>query len=453
MRTVRVRMLLALATLNIFVLAAGVVALDVVASRPGDPVAYPVAFAQDKAAAHLPEAPPVDPDRLADRLDDRMSDTGLGDGLSGYVADGTTGEQLYGRNPDDAVTPASTTKVATAVAVLASAGPDHRIATRAVFDGERLILVGGGDPTLTPEADDETYPRPATLRSLAEKAATELTALGVDSVPVGYDDSLYPGPDTGPGWKDNYVWEGSVAPVHALMIDGGRSDANEHYGEREGNPPLAAANAFADQLDAAGIAVDGDPEEAEAPAEDDADATATVFSSPLSALVERMMLESDNNIAEALARQVAIAEGEEPSFEGGSAATRAVLDELGVQDVHVEDGSGLSVDNRISPRGLVEMLLAAADPDRPDLSFTISGLPTAHFSGTLSGRYDSGESGRGAGVVRGKTGTLSGVSTLAGTVYDADGRLLMFAFMANDPAASGSALDTLAAEIAACGCS
>ncbi|CAM5257398.1 hypothetical protein SALBM217S_10854 [Streptomyces griseoloalbus] len=59
------------------------------------------------------------------------------------------------------------------------------------------------------------------------------------------------------------------------------------------------------------------------------------------------------------------------------------------------------------------------------------------------------------GVVRAKTGTLTGVNTLAGTVVDRDGRLLAFAFLANDttgPDAAQAALDKAASALAACGC-
>src|SRR5690606_8957346 len=127
---------------------------------------------------------------------------------------------------------------------------------------------------------------------------------------------------------------------------------------------------------------------------------------------------------------------------------------LGVEDVHVEDGSGLSVNNRISPRALAAMLRMAADPEHPDRAFTISGLPTAHFTGTLADRYGpDAESARCAAPVRGNPGTVNGASTPAGTGRDADGRLLVFVFMANDEAPAGTLLDTLAAEVADCGCS
>ncbi len=77
----------------------------------------------------------------------------------------------------------------------------------------------------------------------------------------------------------------------------------------------------------------------------------------------------------------------------------------------------------------------------------------AAFTGTLSNRY-RGQSA-GAGAVRAKTGTLTGVNTLAGTVVDADGRLLVFSFMTTgttDPQGAQKALDKLASAVANCGC-
>jgi D-alanyl-D-alanine carboxypeptidase/D-alanyl-D-alanine-endopeptidase (penicillin-binding protein 4) len=82
-------------------------------------------------------------------------------------------------------------------------------------------------------------------------------------------------------------------------------------------------------------------------------------------------------------------------------------------------------------------------------------MPVAHFTGTLGGRYDGDKRKQGAGLVRAKTGTLTGVSTLAGTVVDADGRLLAFAFMTSgvsDTKSAQRSLDTMAAALANCGC-
>ncbi|GAA3752006.1 D-alanyl-D-alanine carboxypeptidase/D-alanyl-D-alanine-endopeptidase [Spinactinospora alkalitolerans] len=453
MRRDRVQALLTLALLNIFVLVAGVVAQDVIASRPPETMPYPVAHAEEAPDPATSDAEPVDPDRLADKLDDRMSDSGIDDGLYAYVVDAETGQELFARDETGVAVPASTTKLVTAVATLHAVGPGEHITTEVVQGSapDEVVLVGAGDSTLTEEVEPGAYPRPATMEELAESTAHKLSAAGVDSVSLGYDDSLYPGSDMAPGWKQGYVDEGSTATVHALMLDGGRVYKEQNYSQRVGDPPLAAAQAFARRLEAVGITVEGAPSPVRAP--DGAEAVASVDSPPISALVEKMMLDSDNVMAEVLARQVALAEGEEPSFGGASAAVHAVMEELGIPDVHVEDASGLSVNNRITPEALVDLLLLASGDEHPDLHAVLSGLPTAHFTGTLDDRYsDYSQSAAGAGLIRAKTGTLNGVSTLAGLAYDAEGRLMVFAFMANDPAAQGSTLDTFATVLAECGC-
>ncbi|WP_026119452.1 D-alanyl-D-alanine carboxypeptidase/D-alanyl-D-alanine endopeptidase [Nocardiopsis ganjiahuensis] len=447
-RRVRGEALLALALLNIFVLITGFVALDVIEARPLPAVPNPVTHA-DGVAAVAPAAPtPADPARIADILDDPMSSSGLEEGLSGYVVDGVTGETLFERDADTPVTPASTTKIATAVTVLDTVGPDHVLRTEAYLDPaeNRVVLRGGGDVTLTATADSAAYPQVATLSELAEDTAAALAELGLDTVSVGYDDSLFTGSDTGPGWKPNYVPEGSTATIHALMVDSGRVDPD--VSTRSPNPPLAAAEAFADQLERAGLTVEGSPAEAGA----SGDPVASVDSMPMNALVEFMMLASDNNMAESLSRVAALELGEEPSFAGGAAATHRVMDGLGIEGVSLSDNSGLSTENRITPRALVQLIKAASD--EPRLNAAVTGLPTAHSTGTLAGRYSEySTSHDAAGLVRGKTGTLDGVSTLAGTIHDQEGNVFVFALMANSPGASGPQLDTLAAALSRCGCS
>jgi D-alanyl-D-alanine carboxypeptidase/D-alanyl-D-alanine-endopeptidase (penicillin-binding protein 4) len=453
-RRVRGEVHLALALLNIFVLLAGLVSLDVIEARPLPAAPNPVTNAEGVAAAEPAASTPADPERIADILDDPMSSAGLEDGLTGYVAD-ASGTPLFELDPDTAVTPASTTKIATAVAVLDAVGPDHVLTTGAYLDtGEdRVVLRGGGDASLTATADSAAYPQVATLEELAEETAAALAAEGVDTVSLGYDDSLFSGPETPPGWKPNYIPEGNAAPVTALMIDSGRvaPDASG-YGARSTEPSLDAARAFAERLEEAGVTVEGEPSEATASGEP----IASVDSPPMAAMVEAMMLTSDNIMAEAMGRTTAIAMGEEHTFAGATGATERVMAELGVEGVTLSDNSGLSTRNRITPRALVELVRLSADPAHPELNAALTGLPTANSTGTLgaNGRYSEySSSSDGAGLVRGKTGTLNGVSTLAGTVHDQEGNMFVFAFMANSEAASGSQLDSLATALTRCGCS
>jgi D-alanyl-D-alanine carboxypeptidase/D-alanyl-D-alanine-endopeptidase (penicillin-binding protein 4) len=117
------------------------------------------------------------------------------------------------------------------------------------------------------------------------------------------------------------------------------------------------------------------------------------------------------------------------------------------------DGSGLSRDNRASAQSIVSALSYANSTDGAAWS-NLSGLPIAGISGTLVDRYESGEPGR--GTVRAKTGTLSKVVALSGTLTDASGDLLIFTFIANDvpssPKQGAAALDEVVKALAQCGC-
>src|SRR5277367_6281324 len=119
------------------------------------------------------------------------------------VADARTGKVLYAENGSTLATPASTTKVATAVAALAVLGPDARFTTSVRKVSGSIVLVGGGDPTLAvngyPSSD---YPQPATLAALAASTARALKAQGDIHVQLGYDTSRYTGSDMAPGWTD-----------------------------------------------------------------------------------------------------------------------------------------------------------------------------------------------------------------------------------------------------------
>jgi D-alanyl-D-alanine carboxypeptidase/D-alanyl-D-alanine-endopeptidase (penicillin-binding protein 4) len=217
---------------------------------------------------------------------------------------------------------------------------------------------------------------------------------------------------------------------------------------------MDAGHEFAALLGVPGAAV----RPATAPA--DARELGSVASAPMSELVDQMLQNSDNVIAECLARQVALAQHQPASFTGAAGAVRSVLSGLGADPgAGMVDGSGLAARDRLSATALVAVLGLVAGPDGAPLRGLVTALPVAGFSGTLADRYRSGASAPGAGVVRAKTGTLTAVSTLAGFVHDADGRLLIFAALADqvaptaaDTTAADQALDDVAARLARCGC-
>jgi D-alanyl-D-alanine carboxypeptidase/D-alanyl-D-alanine-endopeptidase (penicillin-binding protein 4) len=376
----------------------------------------------------------------------------LGGRIAAAVIDARTGEVLLDNRGATSVTPASTSKIVTAAAALTVLEPDARLTTRIVAGAVpgQVVVVGGGDPTLVGSKKQPDHPPRARVSDLVAQARAALGATPVTSVVV--DTSLYGGPVLGPGWKTGYVSSGDVAPVTSLMVDAGRVSAD---GPRTLTPAALAGRRIAALLGAPKAPV------TVGRAAPDAVVLGEVRSPTIAQLVEVMLTRSDNDLAEALARQVAIARGLPATFDGAAVAVDRVIDELlpGIApaDIATRDGSGLSRVSRVGPLALSRLISVAAADQTGRLAPLLSGLPVAGFDGTLVKRFRAGPSAVAAGAVRGKTGTLNGVSALAGTIRTAEGRLLAFDLTADavPPGANGAAqvaLDVLAASIASCGC-
>jgi serine-type D-Ala-D-Ala carboxypeptidase/endopeptidase (penicillin-binding protein 4) len=465
-------MVIALALLNVFTLGAGAA---VASLMPAQLARWNVPQVADRPLQApgpvLPGAAAAGPlptrRGLAAALSRVMSSGTLGKHVGVVVTDPASGRVLYANGASTMLQPASTAKLVTAVAALDVLGPDARLRTR-VTAGRTpgsIVLVGGGDPTLAagpPPASD--YPQPATLKALAAATARALRAHGRDSVRLGYDTSLFTGPALAPGWPAAYVTTGNVTGISALEVDQGRltpsgapQDADDpgNFRPRSTDPAGQAAAAFRAFLAADGIHVLG--QVGQQTAARPARTLAAVSSPPLSAMVGWMLRESNNVIAENLARQVALRERKPASFSGAAAGVTQVLRSLGVRGgIHLVDGSGLSPQDRIAPSVLARLVGLAASSRHARLRAAITGLPVAGFLGTLApgGSVFGSLGGPGLGVVRAKTGNLSTVATLAGLVYDSSGRLLGFAFMTNGvpdtQAAKG--IDAMATALARCGC-
>lgn len=361
------------------------------------------------------------------------------------------------------VTPASTLKLLTTTAALASLGPQHRFKT-SVVDGRTagsIVLVGGGDPTLTdasltPAAAAKAYPPSASLQRLAGAAADRLSRQGIRRVHLGYDASLFTGPAVNPRWPPTYVPQDVVSPISALWVDEGRTDPGADA--RSLDPAREAAVAFRARLVAAGVTVTGQVTAQAAPRA--APSLAAVVSAPLDQIVEHILEASDNEGAEVLLRQVALADGRPGSSVAGVGAVRRALEGVGVSmsGAVFYDGSGLSRKDVLPVRLVLDVLETAASPDHPSLRPVVSGLAVAGFSGSLGYRFDRGGDAReGLGYVRAKTGTLTGVHALAGLAVTRTGQVLAFVAVADAvPLAltldARSDLDDLAAALTTCGC-
>jgi len=439
----------------------------------------------DPVAAVVPPPPPVVPHPvLRPALDDGPAPTragvsavldplitagGLGT-LSGRVLDPATGTVLWQRDPGAALVPGSTAKLLTASAALLALDHQERLHTTVMAGAEpgTVVLVGGGDPTLSAASPGTPtgYPGAARLDDLVDQVRA---AARVPVRHVLVDVSRYTGDALAPGWVPTDVAAGYIAPVEPVMLDGGRADPSQDISARAAKPATAAAEELARRLGA-------DPDTVSVGnASPGAAVLGEVSSPPVQDLVATALQRSDNVLAEALAREVARATGAPVSFAGAAEAVLAVLrrHSFDVSGATLVDGSGLSVDDAVPATLLTELLGAAAAPDRSNadkagrsdadvarrqrtaaLRPLLVGLPVAGGSGTLADRFHGPAGDAGRGWVRAKTGTLTGVNSLAGTVLDADGGMLVFALLSNgpNPVAARPRLDALAAELRSCGC-
>lgn len=449
----------AYATADAYDLVPGVLTLAPVpepaAPFPAAPGAVEAADVTSALTTLDPQVPVPDVATLQAKVDALAADSRLGATVGVVVADQLTGEVLASHLPDEGRTPASTAKLVTAVAALGTLGGDLTLDTRVVRgDGDTIVLVGGGDMMLAAGAGDpDAVNGHAGLADLAAQVAQTLQLEGLTSVRLAFDDSLFTGPSLSPRWDTSDIAAGYVAPVTALAVDIAQMSEGE-YPPRYADPSLQAAQTFAARLAEAGVSVQGTP--TRATASDGALELGVVHSATLDKVVHHFLDHSDNTITEVVSRVVAIDAGLPASFEGASQAVMHAVQTLGADTTgsSLVDASGLGDGSVLTPSLLLDLLRLSTDPAQPLLREVATGMPIAGLTGTLAERYTDSTA---RGLVRAKTGSLPGVTSLAGTVLDADRRQLIFVVIADQTPAGGqwaprSAIDAFVIDLAGCGC-
>ncbi len=400
-------------------------------------------------------------------------------GILGIVIKRLSGPVLFARRSRRRFHPASCVKILTAAAALRRLGPDYRFDT--VLLGDRkgdtlaspLYLWGQGDPSLTYEdlvhfaqalsqsgirslpkgirvddsffsrrrfppgygkPDDSGYAAPTGALSLEENRATvKVSAPGcqvrVEVFPPSDYLVLRKGVRCGPRTRlDVSALRGRNRTL--LVVSGTirRDQGPFTFSRRIFHPSLFMGLTFARVLQKRGLAVGPVRVVRRRPR-----GLAILLrhrSAPLSKLVTHMNHESDNFYAEQILRALgAKVFGPPGTTSKGLRVVAGLLARSGVPRgaYRITNGSGLFGATRLSPRQFVKVLehlftlpwLARA---------LLESLPLAGRSGTLAGR----PMGRASGRVRAKTGTLRGVSCLAGYVLDRAGRpQIAFAVMHN----------------------
>jgi D-alanyl-D-alanine carboxypeptidase/D-alanyl-D-alanine-endopeptidase (penicillin-binding protein 4) len=364
----------------------------------------PVSAQTDSLTAQQDTVPALPwPQSLQANIDTLLTDHPLFDisQVGFMIYDLTADSVLYQYNHRHTLRPASNMKLVTAIAALDRLGAKHQLRTSLYYTGVRdsctlrgdLYCVGGMDPLF--DADD--------LEAFVEG----VRRLGIDTIRgrIVADKTMKDADQLGWGW----CWDDDNPVLSPLLI--GRKD---NFTER-----------FAQALRKAGMTVDVQLSEGRLPA----GATYMVACvHNIGNVLPKMMKDSDNLYAESLFYQLAATSGARPaSAKHARQVITKLIEKLGLPSsaYHIADGSGLSLYNYLSPELEVALLRYAWSKESIRKPLYVS-LPIAGRDGTLSKRMKRTVA---EGNVHAKTGTLKGVTTLAGYCTAANGHMLCFAIM------------------------
>ena len=389
-----------------------------------------------------------------------LADGSLGSGAGAVVRDGLTGELLYGAGADTPRTLASVQKVLAALPITDHLDAQGTMATRVVSaGGSDLVLVAGGDTLLATGAGD---PHATVGRAgLADLAAEVNAAAPPGALTVRLDTSYAAGPRVPSAWKPGDVAAGFTRTVGMI----GLADNRPVHGVVPRQESDAdALTAFVAALRATGRTVTAAAAGA-APAAN-ASVLGVVRSAPIGDVLDHAIADSDNALIENLLRQAMVAAGQTVPADGNTGTF--VTDQLAKAGITttgfaLTDGCGLGPGQKATLTAVDQVLALATaaptkgQPARDALRRVVADLPVSGLTGTLADRFTAGDTASVAGVPRAKTGTLTGVTALAGVTTDVDGRLFTFAVAADrvPPAGTGQArttLDRFVATLTRCGC-
>ncbi|MFZ7089141.1 D-alanyl-D-alanine carboxypeptidase/D-alanyl-D-alanine endopeptidase [Curtobacterium sp. RRHDQ10] len=378
------------------------------------------------------------------------SAAGLGQ-FEGFVMNAATGATLFDRSGSTPARTGSVMKTLTTATALADLGGGYRIPTTVVDEGDGTIaIVGHGDATLS-VGGATVYPGAPTLADLATQVKAKLGSTPVTTIVT--DDSYWNDADAwDPTWPVSERTIGYQPEVTALMVDGDRANPAAATSPRSTDPVGRAGAAFRTALANAGV-VGAAGAGITKRATTGTATIAEVQSQPVSTLIGQMIPNSDNTLAEMLARISSRQSGADGSAASLTGVYQKALgaDGLNAAGIVIKDGSGESAANAVSP-ALVAQLMVQVAAGTNGLGTLAQALPVAGVSGTLSSRF-TGANAVARGKVHAKTGWIDTANTLGGYIDAADGTRLTFAFYAlgSSRAAALPALDAVTAAVYRCG--
>lgn len=369
-------------------------------------------FSTKPVETHPPTAPITPLEQLRTDIDVVLQDVLFDSASIGIkVVAVETGEVIYAKNAHKLHHPASTTKLFTAATALAKLGSHYQFATT-LYTGttsdaqvvRNIYLKGRANPVL--QSED--------IVELCEA----LAQTGVKTIRgnIVVDETYFDTVREGPGW----MWDDKPFHVSALSIHEIEPD------KETDSRAIACGNLLKTTLGQNGVDISGDVISGTVPS--DAKIIANHLSPPLSDIIKLMNKPSDNWIAEFLFKTIgAEVKGEPGTWRKGRDSVTEFLGEIMSEPPAYRfiDGSGLSRYNLVNAELLTKLLVYMSHNFELMPEFMVS-LPIAGVDGTLKNRMQAMSAEK---TLRAKTGTLSGVSALAGYTNTADGELLAFGIL------------------------
>jgi D-alanyl-D-alanine carboxypeptidase/D-alanyl-D-alanine-endopeptidase (penicillin-binding protein 4) len=407
--------------------------------------------ASQQTESAMPSSRPTPTDGRTCSVATDSADPRLGS-FQAVVIDAATDTVLFDRGANTPAATASTMKLLTAGAALNTLGPNYRVDTRVYQDPTQpgtVILVGGGDPTLsrTAPGQQSVYRDAPKLSTLAVGVNAKMGTTPISKIIV--DGSIFTGPTWEPSWERSEQTNGYMSEVTGLQVDGDRQNPAAETSPRTTTPVLNAGKYFKKALGA--LAANATIVEGKVPG--NAVEIAKVSSQPISVWIKHMLQVSDNTEAEALARLVSLDLGYDGSFSSLNIAIKKGLanTQLDSTGLIIKDGSGLSAMNAVPPTYLAKFSKLVMT-GFADFGVIRDGLPVSGESGSLSARY-KGDLKDAVGQIHAKTGWIKNGYTLAGYITARDKSNLLFAIYAlgNVKDDAKDAIDKLATDFFRCG--
>lgn len=410
-----------------------------------------------------------------------------------YAVSLAHGDVVAERNPDDLLVPASVNKVFTAYAAIKKLRPTATFKTRiyakgTIHEGKLtgdLYLKGGGDPSLVSERmwmmvnelirsgiknitgnivadakyyDEERTPtsRPKYLKDQAYNAPVGALSFNFNTTTIyvrpgeapGSPPTVYTDPEnsyidvvnqatTGKAGSGNSIVvsrtnfvEGDIGDTVLLRGSIPLDHKELRFYRNIVNPALYTAHMFKTFWEQRGLKFAGHVDEGATP--DDAKLVLEFDSLPIWQIIWGMNKFSNNFVADQLMKKLgADVWGPPGTMQKGLTALHDALEDIGIgkKSYQIQDGSGLTRNTHVTARQIVTVLTSAYKDFSISSEFVAS-LGIAGEDGTLRNRLPNSNL---AGLLRAKTGTLDGVTALAGYLPTNDGELLAFAVLLNDP--------------------